>query len=37
MLLIPCKGTGKMALYGFVNSSVKRVLVSGHNFEMCCL
>lgn len=37
MLLIPCKGMGKMALYSSVNSSVKCVLVSGHSFEMCCL
>ena len=39
MLLVPCKGMGKMMLYSFVNSSVKcvLVLVLGDSFEMCCL
>ena len=37
MLLVPCKGMGKMVLYSFVDSSVKCVSVSGHSFEICCL
>lgn len=37
MLLVPCKGMGKMVLYSFVNSTVKCVLVLGHRFEMCYL